>query len=486
LPALTKKWYPLVIIFSIIVGSYFYILHSPWTPQWLDGKEFWYQLFWKGEKVGFVQIKYHLNDDKMLRVSQLTRVKTINRGEEIAFTEKEILNFDISNAGDLKSTFYQRDQDTYSEQTYLERIDGNLIGEKQIGPNITKVTLGNKNYFLSEFLALMRWSGKNLAVGDTITARRLDLGELTLNPVTYEVLEKVQTTKNLRIGFHEATRSWDGTVELSEQGKPIRYNVGQLVEQQLSTKEQALKVYSPTDYYISQVIGIDKPLGDLAALNQIVISTSLVPDYGFVSDQRQYIGKGGDLHITNNVFEKKFNKNDYDAIVGKEKSSLEPKVQKELLGLAETVVANSKNTQEKVTRLLNFVSGYLVDTPVTSPMTVETILAQRKGDCTEHTQLFIALLRALSIPAREAEGLVYLGDEIQGFGGHVWSEVVIDNYWVAVDPTWNLSGLTATHIQVDPEHKNNIFDIMHKDSSLSFSLKEATYNHSPRPSVGYD
>ena len=89
--------------------------------------------------------------------------------------------------------------------------------------------------------------------------------------------------------------------------------------------------------------------------------------------------------------------------------------------------------------------------------------------------LFIALARAVGIPAREVRGLVYLGDDIQGFGGHVWSEVSIGNSWVAVDPTWDLQVLSATHIQLEAENDNNIYNGMHKDSNQSFSLIAAKY-----------
>ena len=43
-------------------------------------------------------------------------------------------------------------------------------------------------------------------------------------------------------------------------------------------------------------------------------------------------------------------------------------------------------------------------------------------------------------------GLVYMGDEVQAFGGHAWNEVVIDGKWVPIDATWNETTLNPTHI----------------------------------------
>ena len=60
------------------------------------------------------------------------------------------------------------------------------------------------------------------------------------------------------------------------------------------------------------------------------------------------------------------------------------------------------------------------------------ILGARKGDCNEHTQLALALTRALGIPARAATGLLYVNGK---FYYHAWLEVYLRD-WVAVDPTF--------------------------------------------------
>jgi uncharacterized protein YbaP (TraB family) len=41
---------------------------------------------------------------------------------------------------------------------------------------------------------------------------------------------------------------------------------------------------------------------------------------------------------------------------------------------------------------------------------------------------------------------MYMGDELRGFGGHAWNEVVIDGRWVPVDPTWGQTEPDATHV----------------------------------------
>ena len=71
------------------------------------------------------------------------------------------------------------------------------------------------------------------------------------------------------------------------------------------------------------------------------------------------------------------------------------------------------------------------------------VLQARKGDCDEHTQLFVALTRALGIPARVATGLLYVKGK---FYYHAWPEVFLRD-WVAVDPTLGQFPADASHIR---------------------------------------
>ncbi len=71
------------------------------------------------------------------------------------------------------------------------------------------------------------------------------------------------------------------------------------------------------------------------------------------------------------------------------------------------------------------------------------VLADRRGDCNEHTVLYVALARALGLPARTAAGLVYLRGR---FYYHAWPEVWLGQ-WVAVDPTFGEFPADAAHLR---------------------------------------
>ena len=70
-------------------------------------------------------------------------------------------------------------------------------------------------------------------------------------------------------------------------------------------------------------------------------------------------------------------------------------------------------------------------------------LATREADCSEFSQLFVAMARSLGLPARIVSGLAYSGNS---FGGHAWVEVWAGK-WIELDPTWGTHFVDATHIR---------------------------------------
>ncbi len=76
------------------------------------------------------------------------------------------------------------------------------------------------------------------------------------------------------------------------------------------------------------------------------------------------------------------------------------------------------------------------------PSAIE-VLRRHRGDCNEHTTLYIALARAAGLPARGAAGLVYVGGK---FYYHAWPEVYLGT-WVPVDPTFGQFPADASHIR---------------------------------------
>lgn len=80
------------------------------------------------------------------------------------------------------------------------------------------------------------------------------------------------------------------------------------------------------------------------------------------------------------------------------------------------------------------------------------VLTKKEGVCDELTNLFIAMSRALGIPAKFISGVAYTNSERigEGFGPHGWAEVYFPNYgWVPFDVTYGEFGFVDSgHVKL--------------------------------------
>jgi transglutaminase-like putative cysteine protease len=76
-------------------------------------------------------------------------------------------------------------------------------------------------------------------------------------------------------------------------------------------------------------------------------------------------------------------------------------------------------------------------------MTPLQTMESRRGDCTEHADLFASLARAVGIPTRRCQGLLIQEEQAVY---HAWVEVALDGQWIPVDTTQNRVGLAAGYL----------------------------------------
>ena len=100
---------------------------------------------------------------------------------------------------------------------------------------------------------------------------------------------------------------------------------------------------------------------------------------------------------------------------------------------------NFKNSKDQPGDVSAFVYHYISDKKIGIPLLpAASILQGKAGDCTEHSVLTIALLRALKIPSRAVMGLILVenfSDKQNVFVYHMWVEAYRNGKWVLVDST---------------------------------------------------
>src|SRR4051812_23677600 len=127
----------------------------------------------------------------------------------------------------------------------------------------------------------------------------------------------------------------------------------------------------------------------------------------------------------------------------------------EIVAEAEKAVNGVTGARARAERLTRYVNAVLDKKPTVSLPSAREVLRTRVGDCNEHTALYVAMARAIGIPARIAVGLVYIHG---AFYYHAWPEVYISEglraagsglgLWLPVDPTLNEFPANATHLRL--------------------------------------
>jgi transglutaminase-like putative cysteine protease len=125
----------------------------------------------------------------------------------------------------------------------------------------------------------------------------------------------------------------------------------------------------------------------------------------------------------------------------------------EIRAEAARAVGNVKGDRARAEQLTRYVNALLEKKPTVSLPSALEVLRTKVGDCNEHTALYVAMARALGIPARIAVGLVYVRGITGAFYYHAWPEVYLDEgggrgLWLPVDPTLNQFPADATHIRL--------------------------------------
>jgi hypothetical protein len=127
-------------------------------------------------------------------------------------------------------------------------------------------------------------------------------------------------------------------------------------------------------------------------------------------------------------------------------TSPEPFIQSDdphLRQLASRVVGSRLDPRAAAERLNSWVYRAIAPRATFGIPSALEVLKTRIGDCNEHAQLYVAMARAIGLPARVASGLAYVDGK---FYYHAWPEVYLGD-WVPVDPTFGQFPADAAHLR---------------------------------------
>lgn len=113
---------------------------------------------------------------------------------------------------------------------------------------------------------------------------------------------------------------------------------------------------------------------------------------------------------------------------------------------ARKIIGNTTDTLQMLLRINDWLYKNIEKDYQSSIPSAIDVLSKLRGDCNEHSILFTALARSLSIPTRINVGLVFREDGF--FLYHAWVQSYVDGRWLTFDPTFGQHPADATHIKL--------------------------------------
>jgi hypothetical protein len=116
----------------------------------------------------------------------------------------------------------------------------------------------------------------------------------------------------------------------------------------------------------------------------------------------------------------------------------------DVVARARAIVGNRTDPVAKARAIFEWVYRKVEKQPTASLPSALDVLREMEGDCNEHTYLFVALARAVGLPAQIRVGLVYNDG---AFYYHAWPAVFAGEWW-EMDPTLGQESVDATHVSL--------------------------------------
>lgn len=409
-----------------------------------------YGVYLNGHKVGWMRSQVQVAQDINMTLELHAKVGGMGTVSEILLRESRRYNHDT---GQLLGLTFEQEAATGTMRAKGEVEDGQLVLSIEAGKQITRKTVPVKET-LDDALATLRLA-KEATEGATATGRRFDPSVLKVVEAEHRVVEVSSrllagvATKTVKIESKYPNLGISETSWMDTSGTVLESQVGGFFVARLEPPEQAKQQEYSQDLLVSAVV--KAPQGVAGATNAQKLELTFT---GFgqqvpPSSDRQTVQPDGEQVLVSlerdapiAATEKPGDAADYLVATPFIQSDSE-----EIRSRAKEVVGDATDLPTQIERLTYFVYEHVRDEYVPAYSNALEALHSGRGDCTEHSILFVALARALGIPARVAVGIAYWPAGA-GFGWHAWAEVKTNERWVAVDPTWNQPVADVTHVKL--------------------------------------
>jgi hypothetical protein len=450
----------------------------------------WYGLYMGGAKSGWFRDGFRREGAGGAYVlTQEMHVEAKAMGQAFTMDAVESWEFDATPPFAFRGGARRLTQPQGTQKVTVTRGGKGLVATVEAGGTTRRLEVPAPDLTLADVLTPERWLKKGAKTGDSVSSRFYDLEDLEPDVMRFEVSDvKTTLVDGLPATYYEAEVSLEkkgplGTWRFDADGILLSLVMGGMIEARREPEEIAKKLEQGGDLFVDNLTRVEGDIAptfeDVPKVTELVLEATGPGAASLKSAPRQtVVREGGKTIVRLGAVHGTPDEASPDEVAKALAETIDyPTTDPRIVEAAKTAVGDAGTPREKVDRLVKFVREFLEDAACNELVPVVELLDRPKGDCSEHTRLFVTLARAVGVPAREVSGLMYVGDEAHAFGGHAWNEVAIDGTWVAVDATHGETEIDATHIAFAREGRD--MELMNSQGPrLSLKVVSVT----PRPS----
>ena len=449
----------LIIIWFLLMGL---LLHRDLFVRTLDTREVmaleqdrrveYQSIYFKDEKIGFVENQFLPQDDQTFRIKQLARMELMISGQNhpvdldldaLLGNQSDLLSFEFS----FSSPFYRmRANGTVDGETVSFELDtgNNVVTDRIVLDGPPRLSTSRRSYLLSQ----------DIEEGEKFKIPWFDPFSLTGKESVIEYRGKEKVLINDRVyNLHRFTEnfggarlnSWlddDGTVIKEESPAGFVF----IKEPEFKAKSMAAGDEGRSDLLASVAVEVTGEMFELTSKTEARYRISLPEDIDFALNSGRQSFADQILRVV---------KEDLSSLdsgpgictAAEEQLLASPYIQAgapEIIEQSLALTSAHTDDLEKVKALADWVYTNIDKRPVIGIPDALTTLKTGIGDCNEHASLFAALSRAAGIPTTIAVGVVY---HKQAFYYHAWNEVCVGGQWISLDTTTNQLPADLSHLK---------------------------------------
>ncbi len=475
---LTAFWMFLV---SLVLKQYYfsqkgkmvYLSLATGLEQLPDEME-WMNIMLNGKKVGYSYSAISENDNQGYSISNFLEFNTVLVGEQVKIT--------TSSQAQVDSNFHYR---SFNWQLRSGIYNTHVLGEINSGTAIIKmVESSDTNRFEIEIpieiypsqavkYLLARQGFKKgdqfvLPVFEPLAREVTDIiithegrGDITIDSTVHN-LNKIKITYG-----DLPTFMWmdDNGISFREEGL-LGLVLERTTVEEATTSEFDINDFDLADFY---AVPVDRLISDPRSASRLLIEIHGLPPQFFNADELDPVTGDQPDKMILELSSDPQPRTEENISPFLENNALIQCTHPLINNQARELTDNIAGPLEKAGILVGWVYRELEKVPVANLASATEILKHKIGDCSEHTTLFTSLSRSLGIPTKINMGLVYIDGK---FLYHAWPSVLVDDQWIAVDPTFGQVPADATHLPILEGDFTNMSELLPILGQISIIVKD--------------